>query len=92
MKIAMIAWMLAASLSGCAAAAPRPGLERFLVATETQQGAREGDMLSYAEHGATGPPILLIHGFGASRYAWRHLVSQLSEDHRLLTIDMKGFV
>ena len=91
MKSAMIAGMLAASLSGCVAAAPRPSFERFLAATETQQGAREGDILSYAEHGAAGPPILLIHGFGASRYAWRHLVSQLSEDHRLLTIDLKGF-
>ena len=91
MKSAMIAGMLAASLSGCVTAAPGPNFERFLGATEASQGGPEDDTLSYAGHGAAGSPILLIHGFGASRYAWRHLVSRLSEDHRLLTIDLKGF-
>lgn len=38
-----------------------------------------------------GSPVLLIHGFGASSYSWRHLVEPLAQNHRVITIDLKGF-
>lgn len=38
-----------------------------------------------------GIPVLLIHGFGASSYSWRHLVKPLAQNHRVITIDLKGF-
>jgi pimeloyl-ACP methyl ester carboxylesterase len=37
-----------------------------------------------------GNPILLLHGFGANIYSWRHL-RPLSVQHQLIFIDLKGF-
>lgn len=46
--------------------------------------------LFYEEKG-NGPPILLIHGFGASTYTWRHIAPDLARDYRVIAVDMKGF-
>lgn len=42
--------------------------------------------------GATGegPPILLVHGLGASRVAWRDTVRSLAERYRVYTPDLLG--
>ena len=40
-----------------------------------------------------GPPLLCIHGFGASLYSWRNFVaagSPLLAKYKVLTIDLKG--
>ena len=39
----------------------------------------------------TGEPVLLIHGFGASSYSWRHIIEPLAQKYRVITIDLKGF-
>ena len=39
----------------------------------------------------TGEPVLLIHGFGASSYSWRHVIEPLAQKNRVITIDLKGF-
>lgn len=46
--------------------------------------------LAYSSVGI-GDPILLIHGFGASRYSWRHLTTALAKHHQVISIDLKGF-
>ncbi len=38
-----------------------------------------------------GDPVLLIHGFGASSYSWRHIIAPLSQKYRVITIYQKGF-
>ena len=41
-----------------------------------------------------GPGVetfLLVHGFGASKYSWRHWVPPLEARGRVVLIDMKGF-
>jgi pimeloyl-ACP methyl ester carboxylesterase len=38
-----------------------------------------------------GIPVLLIHGFGASSYSWRHIIEPLAQKYRVITIDLKGF-
>ena len=38
-----------------------------------------------------GRPVLLIHGFGASSYSWRHIIEPLAQKYRVITIDLKGF-
>ena len=45
--------------------------------------------LAFEVKGA-GNPILLLHGFGANIYSWRHL-RPLSVQHQLIFIDLKGF-
>lgn len=39
----------------------------------------------------TGEPVLLIHGFGASSYSWRHVIEPLAQKNRVITVDLKGF-
>lgn len=40
--------------------------------------------------GSTGPPVLLIHGFGASAYHWRYNIPFLAKNHRVYAIDLLG--
>ncbi len=49
-----------------------------------------GIRINYYEAGQ-GPPILLLHGFGACAYTWRHLIPPLAADHRVFTLELKGF-
>ena len=44
----------------------------------------------YVESHGTGRPILLVHGFGATAYTWRHLVPLLARRHEAITVDLKG--
>ncbi|MBR8829941.1 MAG: 2-hydroxy-6-oxo-2,4-heptadienoate hydrolase [Chroococcopsis gigantea SAG 12.99] len=37
------------------------------------------------------PPLLLIHGFGASTDHWRKNIAQLQENHEVWAIDLLGF-
>ncbi|MDA7947650.1 MAG: alpha/beta hydrolase, partial [Hyphomicrobiaceae bacterium] len=47
--------------------------------------------LAYRDQGK-GPAVLLLHGFGASSYTWRHVEPALvATGHRVLTVDLKGF-
>lgn len=49
----------------------------------------QGIKINYYEAGQ-GPPLLLLHGFGACAYTWRLLIPPLAADHRVFTIDLKG--
>lgn len=37
------------------------------------------------------PPLLLVHGFGASGYHWRYNIPALSEKYHVYTMDLLGF-
>ena len=47
--------------------------------------------VNYIAYGSSGPPILLIHGFGASAYQWRYNIPELAQNHRVYAIDLVGF-
>jgi len=49
-----------------------------------------GVNINYYEAGQ-GPPVILLHGFGACAYTWRYLIPALAEQHRVLTMDLKGY-
>src|SRR5665647_514777 len=49
-----------------------------------------GVKINYYEAGQ-GPPVILLHGFGGSAYSWRFLGPALAADHRVFTIDLKGY-
>jgi pimeloyl-ACP methyl ester carboxylesterase len=38
-----------------------------------------------------GRPILLLHGFATSSYTWHALIPELSKDHRVIALDLRGF-
>lgn len=45
----------------------------------------------YVHQGQQGPPLLLIHGFGASTDHWRKNIEVLSQSYRVWAIDLLGF-
>lgn len=46
--------------------------------------------IAYERIGA-GPPLLLIHGLGATRGIWRPQVERLASERELILVDMPGF-
>ena len=48
--------------------------------------------INYVEAGkSTNPPLVLIHGFGASAYHWRYNVPALAKNYHVFALDMLGF-
>src|ERR1700750_2726514 len=43
----------------------------------------------YEEYGA-GKPLLLLHGFGGCSQNWHPFTARLSEQHRLIMVDLRG--
>lgn len=50
----------------------------------------DGVELFYRQAGS-GPPILLIHGFGGSADVWEAPFELLAEEHRVIAYDRRGF-
>ena len=48
-----------------------------------------GQRIAYLDVG-TGPPVILIHGFGGSMWQWEHQQHALSHQFRTLTLDLPG--
>lgn len=48
-----------------------------------------GQRLVYLDVG-TGPPVILIHGFGGSMWQWEHQQQGLSHQFRTVTLDLPG--
>jgi pimeloyl-ACP methyl ester carboxylesterase len=45
----------------------------------------------HVETTGSGDPVVLLHGFGASGFTWRHWAPELSRRHEVLLVDLKGF-
>lgn len=43
------------------------------------------------DSGGSGPPIILLHGYGANRATWTPWLPALESAHRCLAIDLPGF-
>ena len=44
----------------------------------------------YVEAGS-GPPVVLLHGFPETSFAWRHQIPVLSERFRVIAPDLRGY-
>lgn len=76
----------------------------FLACTSTQAHAQDArsyrttvtlpnrqPVALHVEERGSGRPIIMLHGLGASSYMWRHLAPVVAKDHRVITVDLKGF-
>ncbi|MFN0148501.1 MAG: alpha/beta fold hydrolase [Dehalococcoidia bacterium] len=50
----------------------------------------DGVRVHYVEEGE-GAAIVLLHGFGASTFSWRHIIPLLAANHRVIAMDLPGF-
>lgn len=80
---------------------PRPTLRRMnrhqaVSASGTAMGevsmhTWRGHEVAYRQAGASGTPIVLIHGFGVSSFQFRDNIDVLAKSHRVFAIDLVGF-
>ncbi|MFI9588353.1 alpha/beta hydrolase [Streptomyces sp. NPDC052236] len=61
-----------------------PGVTHYLAEVN-------GTRLHYVAAGASGPPILLVHGWPETWWAFRALIPLLAADHRVFAVDLRGF-
>eukprot|EP00193_Tetraselmis_chui_P009247 CAMPEP_0177757714 /NCGR_PEP_ID=MMETSP0491_2-20121128/3790_1 /TAXON_ID=63592 /ORGANISM="Tetraselmis chuii, Strain PLY429" /LENGTH=394 /DNA_ID=CAMNT_0019273383 /DNA_START=81 /DNA_END=1265 /DNA_ORIENTATION=- len=74
------------------------GLTRLVLRKEgwqfwecTLPGEDKPRRLHYVQAGDSGPPIILVHGFGASAYHWRYNIPELAKNHRVYAPCLMGF-
>ena len=72
--------------SQAAAAEPNRPAMRFKHATLRANGIRQ----HYVDAG-DGPPVILLHGFPETWYAWRKQIPVLGEKYRLIVPDLRGY-
>lgn len=63
----------------------RTSIERIPIKTILVRDQR----IAYLDVG-TGPPVILIHGFGGSMWQWEHQQHALSQHFRTVTLDLPG--
>ncbi|MBM4125992.1 MAG: alpha/beta fold hydrolase [Nitrospira sp.] len=82
-------WLLFLSIAACSSPPTIPpyfeSFERIPIKTVTVHHQR----IAYLDVG-TGPPVILIHGFGGSMWQWEHQQQALAQDFRVLTVDLLG--
>ena len=68
---------------------PWPELERYARSMRLPQN---GLTLQVYDAGAgTATPMLLVHGLGDEADSWRHLITPLGADRRVVALDLPGF-
>ena len=50
-----------------------------------------GEQLHYVTAGNAGTPVLLVHGFPESWWAFRGVIPILAAEHRVIAVDLPGF-
>ena len=50
-----------------------------------------GTTLHYVQAGAAGSPILLVHGFPETWWAFHKIIPGLARDRRVFAVDLRGF-
>src|SRR3954466_9453706 len=50
----------------------------------------DGVELAYEDRGGNGFPLVMLHGWGQTQAMFRHQLSDLAPDHRIVTLDMRG--
>jgi pimeloyl-ACP methyl ester carboxylesterase len=61
-----------------------PGITRHTAAVN-------GTGIHYVSAGTTGSPVLLVHGFPETWWAFHRLIPLLAERHRVFAVDLRGF-
>ncbi len=67
-----------------------PNLPEGFADTFTSRYIDTGDVRLHAVIGGDGPPLLLVHGWPETWYAWRLLMPALARDFTVIAVDQRG--
>jgi len=67
-----------------------PNLPAGFADTFTSRYVDTGEVRLHAVTGGEGPPLLLVHGWPQTWYAWRMLVPALARDFSVVAVDQRG--
>src|ERR1041384_6212813 len=67
-----------------------PGLHVGFTDTFSSQYIDTGAVRLHAVVGGGGPPLLLIHGWPETWYAWRLMMPALAQDFTVIAVDQRG--
>ncbi len=75
---------------GSGAVSGAPNLPVGFTDTFTSRFIDTGDVRLHAVIGGDGPPLLLVHGWPQTWYAWRMLMPTLARDFQVIAVDQRG--
>jgi pimeloyl-ACP methyl ester carboxylesterase len=75
---------------GPGSASGAPNLPAGFTDTFTSQYVDTGKLRLHAVTGGAGPPLLLVHGWPQTWYAWRMLMPALARDFSVVAVDQRG--
>jgi pimeloyl-ACP methyl ester carboxylesterase len=75
---------------GPASVSGAPDLPGGVTDTFTSRYVDTGELRLHAVIGGDGPPLLLIHGWPQTWYAWRFVMPALAEDFEVIAVDQRG--
>jgi pimeloyl-ACP methyl ester carboxylesterase len=67
-----------------------PNLPAGFTGTFTSRFVDTGEVRLHAVTGGDGPPLLLVHGWPQTWYAWRMLMPALARDFSVVAVDQRG--
>ena len=67
-----------------------PNLPAGFADTFTSRYIDTGELRQHAVIGGEGPPLLLVHGWPETWYAWRLLMPALARDFEVIAVDQRG--
>jgi pimeloyl-ACP methyl ester carboxylesterase len=67
-----------------------PGLPAGFTGTFASRYVDAGELRLHAVTGGEGPPLLLVHGWPQTWYAWRMLMPALARDFSVVAVDQRG--
>ena len=67
-----------------------PFLPAGFTDTFTSRYVDTGELRLHAVIGGEGPPLLLVHGWPQTWYAWRLLMPTLARDFQVVAVDQRG--
>ena len=77
-------------VEGMGAVSGAPNLPEGFTDTFTSRYIDAGDVRLHAVIGGNGPPLLLIHGWPQTWYAWRMLMPELARHFEVIAVDQRG--
>ena len=75
---------------GPGSVAGAPNLPEGFAGTFTSRYVDTGDLRQHAVTGGDGPPLLLVHGWPQTWYAWRLMMPALARDFQVIAPDQRG--